>query len=208
MKYFNPYEDIRITRNHLPHWQQTGRTYFITYRLADAVPAALLKKWDEERIIWRSFHPEPLSAAEEEEYHRRFSSQLDRWLDAGHGSCLLREPAMREVVKESLGHFEGQRHHAFSWVIMPNHVHILATLHAEWSLEKVIATWKRRTAVALNRLRGATGQVWQEDYFDRLIRDGGHFDNVIRYIRRNPAKAKLREGEYGQYECEDARRVL
>ena len=36
----------------------------------------------------------------------------------------------------------------------------------------------------------------QKDYFDRIIRDGDHFVNVARYIRRNPLKAKLWEGEF------------
>ena len=38
LRFFNPYADIRFTANRLPHWQQQGAVYFITYQLADAVP--------------------------------------------------------------------------------------------------------------------------------------------------------------------------
>ncbi len=196
-----------MTRNHLPHWEQVGRSYFITFRLADAVPAHLLRRWQEEREIWLSFHPEPRSAEDEQEYHRRFSSRMDRWLDAGHGSCVLREERARKIVVEALRYFEGERHHTFSSVVMPNHVHACVMLHPECVLEKVVSAWKRRSARLINDLRGTRGAVWQADYFDRIIRDGGHFDSVVRYIRNNPAKAKLRDGEFALYESEDARRV-
>ena len=45
------------------------------------------------------------------------------------------------------------------------------------------------------------------DYFDRLVRDDGHFANCMRYIRCNPAKAHLRPGEYLHYESHLARSV-
>jgi hypothetical protein len=80
MKYYNPFEDVHITQHHLPHWQQAGATYFITYRLADAIPAMLLNRWRKEREIWMSFHPQPWTVEVEDEYHRRFSSRMERWL--------------------------------------------------------------------------------------------------------------------------------
>jgi putative transposase len=207
MKYYHPFEDVRITKNNLPHWQQPGVTYFITYRLADAVPAMLFNRWRKEREIRLSFHPEPWTAEVEDEYHRRFSSQMERWLDAGHGSCVLQRPEVRREVEESLRHFEGVRYHLFSWVIMPNHVHLLTTLHADWPLEKVIFSWKRRSSGRINEVMGTSGHRWQYDYFDRMIRDGEHFENVVRYIRKNPVKAKLRKGEFALWESEEVKGI-
>ncbi|WP_113959311.1 transposase [Roseimicrobium gellanilyticum] len=207
-KYFNPFEYVRVTRQNLTHWQQPGVSYFLTYHLADAMPAVLLNQWKQERAIWLSFHPEPWTPEVEDEYHRRFSSQMERWLDAGHGSCVLRRPEVRAEVEESFRYFEGVRYQSFSWVIMPNHVHLLVMLHPDWTLEKVLFTWKRRTSGRINELCGTEGQQWQHDYFDRIIRDGQHFDNVVRYIRRNPVKAKLREGEYTLWESDEVKRVM
>lgn len=202
LKFFNPFEEIRRTRHNLPHWQQPGATYFITFRLADSIPAHLLEAWTQERDAWLARHPPPLTPAQEAEYHERFSGQMDRWLDHGHGSCVLRDAESRELVKESLRHFEGVRYHHFSWVIMPNHVHLLTTLQAEWTLEKVIFTWKRHTSGAINTKHARRGQLWQHDYFDRLIRDAQHFENVVRYIRRNPVKTELREFEFTLFESD------
>jgi len=64
-----------------------------------------------------------------------------------------------------------------------------------------------RTSGAINERLGTRGQFWQHDYFDRLIRDGKHLRNVIRYIRRNPLKARLPEGEFILWESELAQNV-
>jgi hypothetical protein len=39
--FFNPFAEIAKSANHLPHWEQPGATYFLTFRLADAIPASL-----------------------------------------------------------------------------------------------------------------------------------------------------------------------
>jgi hypothetical protein len=46
---FDPDADVCKFRNHLPHWRQTGVTYFVTTRLADSVPQSTLKQWTKER---------------------------------------------------------------------------------------------------------------------------------------------------------------
>ena len=95
-----------------------------------------------------------------------------------------------------------------SWVVMPNHVHLLFSLNEGVKLEKVVATWKNYTATRINQVLGQEGALWQKDYFDRMIRDWDHLSRVARYIRKNPVKAKLREGEYRLYEDDTVKRVL
>jgi putative transposase len=87
-------------------------------------------------------------------------------------------------------------------------VHLLTTLHPGWQLEKMVFTWKRRSSGEVNRIRGTSGQLWQHEYWDRIIRDRRHFENVVRYIRRNPGKAKLREEEFTRYESEAVKSIL
>jgi len=207
LRFFNPYGEIRFTVNRLPHWQQQGAVYFVTFRLADAIPQRLRDQWESERETWLRLHLEPWSAETELEYHKRFSVAVERWLDAGHGSCILRRRDCAKVVAEALSHFDGERIGLISCVVMPNHVHVLFVQHAEWPLEKIVRSWKSFPARRINSLLGGSGSLWQPDYFDRLVRDGKHFANCVRYIRRNPAKARLRSGEYILYECELARRI-
>src|SRR6266567_4037489 len=105
LRFFNPYEEIRYTENLLPHWQQKGAVYFVTFRLGDAIPAHLRAEWKDEREVWLRLHPEPWNAETEQEYHRRFSSAIERWLDAGHGSCVLGQIECARIVDDALSPF-------------------------------------------------------------------------------------------------------
>ncbi len=83
---------------------------------------------------------------------------------------------------------------------MPNHVHVLTSLDEGELLRKILSSWKSYTANRLNEYLGLQGSFWQEDYFDRLVRDADHFVRCVRYIRRNPLKARLQPDEYTHYE--------
>ncbi len=207
LRFFNPYADIRFTANRLPHWQQDGAVYFVTFRLADAVPYNLRTRWESEREAWLRVHPQPWSADVERQYHERFSGAIERWLDAGHGSCILRRRDCAEIVAEGVRHFDGERLAIISSVVMPNHVHALFVQNVNWPLETLLRSWKSFTSRKINALLDRDGSLWQRDYFDRLVRDEKHFANCVRYIRKNPAKARLHNCEYILYESELVRSV-
>jgi hypothetical protein len=164
LQFFNPYRDIRHTKNRLPHWQQSGAVYFVTFRLADAISKHLREELEQQRRIWLRYHPEPWTAEVEREYHQRFTGAIERWLDVGYGSCLLRRPAGARIVAETLQHFDGQRYSQIAWVVMPNHVHALFSLYEDCLLEKVLHTgrvslpigstgWSQGAATACRRGR-------------------------------------------------------
>ncbi len=203
-RFFNPFAEILKTRNHLPHWQQPCATYFITFRLADSIPANMRAEWQVERDAWLKWNPEPWSAEQEREYHGRFSARVDEWLDAGHGECVLRRTALRDMLEATLRFRDGSEYLHHAWVVMPNHVHVLCSLSAGAKLEKVVGAWKSVSSRKIGRACGRRGTLWGEDYFDRLIRDAEHFANVVRYIRRNPLKAGLRDG-FTLHESDDVK---
>lgn len=73
---------------------------------------------------------------------------------------------------------------------MPNHVHLPVTPLVEVS--RLMHTLKRFTAHEANRLLGCQGQpFWQDESYDRLVRDNDEFHRIARYIRMNPVKAGL-----------------
>ena len=185
MKFFNPCAEIHKTRNHLLQWEQPGVPCFVAFRMADFNPQELLRELDKERRQWTARHPPPLSAEDEAEYQGVFSTRIDQWMDEGHGSCVLRDPMLRQSIASSFHFGQGERYDLLAWVIMPNHVHVLFMLHLAWKLEEVLQGWKLYTARQIQQSLGRSGQFWQHDYFDRLIRDGDHLRNVIRYILRS-----------------------
>jgi REP element-mobilizing transposase RayT len=200
LRFFDRYAEIRQTANRLPHWQQQGCVYFLTFRLADSVPESLRRDWEAERAAWLNFHPEPWTEEIEREYHSRFSAAIERWLDAGHGLCLLRRGDAARIVADAFHYFDGDRFSVISFVVMPNHVHALLMQDEKWPLEKIVHSCKRYAARRINSLAGRSGSLWERDYFDRLVRNEKHFGNCIRYIRRNPRKARLGKDEYILYE--------
>ncbi len=207
LHFFDPRAEIGFTANRLPHWQQEDAVYFVTFRLGDSVPHTLLTQWRGERERWLSQHPLPWAEAVEHEYHAQFTTAMERWLDAGHGACVLRQPECAGVVVEALRQFEGVRCGLIASVIMPNHVHALFTLRKGHPLKALLHSWKRFTARRINTRLGQTGSLWQRDYFDRLVRDAAHLARCVRYIRKNPEKAKLREGEFMLWESERAKTI-
>ena len=81
------------------------------------------------------------------------------------------------------------RYRLHAYIVMPNHVHVLFELFDAKALSRILHSWKSYTAKAINREMGTTGAVWHAEYYDRLIRDGEHYLNVIRYLRKNEAAA-------------------
>jgi len=186
LTFFDPESDIDLKQHRLPHWQQGEVWVFVTWRLVDSLPKSKLDKWTEEKSVWLSLHPEPWDEKTESEYHERFSRQIDAWLDEGSGSCLLKEHGNAKIVADALRHFDGLRYQLASFVVMPNHVHVLFRPLEEYSIAEILKLWKGFTAREINKRSGTAGSLWQAEYWDRLIRSGDHFFRVMKYIRENP----------------------
>jgi type I restriction enzyme R subunit len=189
--FLNPQAPIRQHRHRLPHWQQGSVYYFVTWRLADSLPKEKLASWSEEKNLWLRKNPPPWDSGTEAEYYEKFSQAIDDWLDAGEGSCLLADPPAAHCVANALRHYDNERYVMDSFVIMPNHVHVLFRLIEPHHLEAVVKSWKGFTSREINRCLQRHGTLWQEDCWDRMIRDESHFLKCRDYIRDNPTKARL-----------------
>jgi carbamoyl-phosphate synthase large subunit len=153
---------------------------------------------------WLKFHPEPWDATTKHDYQKRFQDDREQWLDQGHGECLLKNADISAIVVDSLRHFDSQRYVLDAFVAMPNHVHVLVQPAAAQSLSDILHAWKSFSAKEINRSLGRTGPVWQEENYDRIVRDVDELTRYRDYIACNPQKAKLRKGEFRM----DARDVL
>ena len=202
---FTPFDwrgDFWNYERNLPHWRQPGVTYFITFRLNDSLPAEVVEQAKRERDEWEQRILEHLNLLPEslQEDHiawqRRTWRKMEVVMDECHGSCLLRQPDIRQIVADALLFFEGQRSSMLDFVIMPNHIHLAVVALGDYQIEDVIKSWKGYTARVINEKQQRKGQLWQEDSWNRIIRDEEHWMKVMRYIANNPTKAHLREGEF------------
>lgn len=136
---------------------------------------------------------------------RQFVS--DRWndhLDGLHGACVLRRRELADIVAASLRHFDGDRYDLTDFVVMPNHVHLLAAFPDEDAMLVQCESWKRYTAMRINRILGRRGRFWQQDGFDHLVRSEEQFDHLRRYIAGNPTRAGLGPGQFVLYSSRSA----
>ncbi|MFN5926837.1 MAG: type I restriction endonuclease subunit R, partial [Roseiflexaceae bacterium] len=105
-EYFHPLSDVDIHQGNLPHWEQGSVWYFITFRLADSLPDAVVQELKVARDLWRKNHDlNNLTQDERKEYYRLFSDHYESLLNAGNGSCVLRDPANATIVDNALRHF-------------------------------------------------------------------------------------------------------
>ena len=198
-----PCDTFSSYTRHLPHWRLPHAAYFVTFRLADSIPRAILAEIQREAEEWRK--KGPLSDLEQEEwreFQRGRLRKLERLLDDGHGECMLRESRHRQAVVEALHHFEGERTEMLAYAVMPNHVHVLCRLRGGFELEKVCRSWKSFTGRNLQHHLGRKGTLWQDENFDRIIRDEAHYQATVRYIAKNPLKAGLLDHEAAVWFCQ------
>jgi REP element-mobilizing transposase RayT len=197
----DPNRELRIYRRNLPHWRQDGATYFVTFRLEDALPQSVLRELEAEKQNFKEaverLRLEGVALRKAaDSFFRNYGRLLDRHLDAGSGSCVLRDAEVSQQVIDVLSHFHGERYELNAAVVMPNHCHVLIRPFSSWPLEGVLKSWKGYSAKEINRELGRSGSLWQSDSFDRIVRDEEHYRQVVRYIRENPRKANLSPGDY------------
>ncbi|MCF6313927.1 MAG: transposase [Verrucomicrobiales bacterium] len=189
-------EEIVCYRRHLPHWKQSGATYFVTFRLADSLPRIRL---DELRLLREKSFRDATGGQDgqgKEEAERLLFITTERFLDQGMGDCPLREPRLRAELLEALHFADGERYELFSYVIMPNHVHLLLSPFEGYDLSRVLRDCKRYSARNINESRGQRGKLWQAESYDRIVRDAEHLWRCLQYIGKNANKAGLVDGDY------------
>lgn len=141
-----PVQSFKITRRTLPHWQEPGRVYFIT---------------------WRCKKGEALS------------------------------PEERTITLEALHYWDGRKWTLYAAVIMPDHAHTLVqplTMSKEggvFDLAEIIHSVKSFSVHQINWLRDSQGSLWQDERYDRIVRDEVDFLEKWQYIMNNPVKEEL-----------------
>ena len=187
---------IRIRdRGWLPHVDVPSGTYFLTFRLADSLPAAVLEQWEHERRrleLEAAGDGRPMRPDVRHDLHMLFLRRIEKELDNGAGACWLGQPQLASLVQEALLHFDGERYALLAWAVMPNHVHAVARLRPGNGLADVVHAWKSFTARGANRLLGRRGRFWQADYYDHLVRNPDDLQRCVDYVRRNPSRAGLK----------------
>lgn len=180
----------------LPHCTRDGAIYFVTFRLADSIPKEIADQYhaEQERLLAKANESD---GEKREDYVGQASEmttgRFDALLDEGYGKKWLARPEAASVITDSLQHFHGERYWLWAFCVMPTHVHVVVQPLDRQPLESILHSWKSFTANKVNTLLGRTGAVWQQEYFDHLVRNAESLDYFIRYTIENPIKAGLKD---------------
>jgi putative transposase len=192
----HPELPVTVYHRHLPHRRQDGATYFVTFRLDDALPRCKIDELRALRRDWEARHPPPRSDQDWESYARQATVKAERWLDEGHGASYFAEPRFAEVLLEAILFFQDRRYFVSCFTIMPNHCHLVIRPFPSHTVETILQVCKGYTASRVNRLLERKGTLWQEESYDRIVRDEEHLRKVVQYIGRNPKSAGISQKQW------------
>jgi len=78
-----------------------------------------------------------------------------------------------------------------AYVLMTNHVHILATPKDKASISRLMQYVGRRYVPYINQTYGRSGTLWEGRYKGSLVQAEVYLLTCMRYIELNPVRAKL-----------------
>ena len=206
----------------LPHYQQPGQAYFMTWCLKNSVPPKALsrytKKLEELKTEIENAHKQKnnqqLMMLLEQDYRsvrRQYMKAFDDLLHLQTEPVInLSKPEYTDIIAEALRFFENDKVINYTYCIMPNHVHWVFLTHEKDKkglpvyVEDIMRSVKRHTANKINDLENRKGPLWQKESFDVTIRDDKHLYRAIEYTLNNPVVAglvQIREDWAGSFGC-------
>ena len=187
-------------RRHLPHYQPPGATLFVTFRLAGSIPTRLLEDFLAKKVKLPADLMD-LPEADRVDQVDRIDKQIFGCWDQAlaewkEGQAWLQDQQIALLVSESVHYGDGKEYDLEAFYLMPNHVHLLCTpkikLDQEYySLSEIMHRIKRFTARNANKTLYLTGDFWQHESWDHVVRDDSEKQRIVDYILNNPVKAGL-----------------
>ena len=110
------------------------------------------------------------------------------------GEETLSIPACAEIVIDSIiWARDAGWWRILGFCVMPNHYHLIVGLGEIKSLSDAIAGVNKFTARTINQHMKRKGSLWEEGFYDHMIRDRGDFEDILEYTHRNPVEKGLVE---------------
>lgn len=201
--YFEKHKPLSVTtRTSLPHWEQNEKLQFVTFRLKDSLPADVVSNINNELHALSNKEFNQLSRSEKIKYIKHKNKLLDLSLDKCHGECHLNDSSLRILLEKVIQEGNNREYDILSYIIMPNHVHLLLQMLEDHTLRESLKKIKGKSSFLINRVLGRKGALWQRESYDRIIRNDEHLNRCIEYIRNNPKN--LPPGSYTLWEAREA----
>lgn len=175
---------VEIWGHKMPHWFQIHKTMFVTFRLADSLPHHKIEEYLADRAMMRE-ESKILGNKPRKYYDEMMEHKMESWLNNGHGSCILGNENVRQIVVEALRHYNYREYLLHSFIVMPNHLHILLSPLIDKPINNIIGRIKGFTSFKIKKLLGIDSEIWQQGMFDRIVRSDDEFKKYVDYIINN-----------------------
>lgn len=100
-------------------------------------------------------------------------------------------PVERQIVLSHLKGGDGLYYDLVAVVVMPDHVHALLRPREGIDLPRITKGVKGVSARLVNEARGTRGSLWQDESWDRIVRDQDELDEKLQYMLDNPVRKGL-----------------
>ncbi|MEJ2672962.1 MAG: hypothetical protein P8168_12340 [Deltaproteobacteria bacterium] len=105
-------------------------------------------------------------------------------------------PEERTIVLKSILYWDKVKWTVHAAVVMPNHVHVITqplflSDGGAVNLSGIIRSVKTFSARTIHARRGIRGTSWQDERYDRFIRDEAELLQKWQYLRHNPVERGL-----------------
>jgi REP element-mobilizing transposase RayT len=109
-------------------------------------------------------------------------------------------PHSRQLVLETCLRGNNSKYKLHAVVIMPDHVHLMLSpvedKNGPIGIPEILQEIKSVSAHRINRYLGRKGRVWQEESFDRAMREVEDARAKVEYMLANPVRARLVQSPY------------
>jgi REP element-mobilizing transposase RayT len=112
---------------------------------------------------------------------------------------LMLTPVEQELVLNHIKEGDRVYYTLAAAVVMPDHVHLLLAPNAGYGLDRIMKGIKGVSARRINELKATSGSVWQDESFDRIIRDQDEFEEKLRYMFDNAVKEGLADDPWNYH---------
>jgi REP element-mobilizing transposase RayT len=94
----------------------------------------------------------------------------------------------RTIVANAIKFFKDKRYRLCAYVVMNDHCHAILQPLGDHTLQSIMYSWKSFSTRELQQLGLRFGQLWQREYFDRIVRSEDDFWEKVEYIVTNPRR--------------------